>query len=230
MPDWLPEFLAAAIAAILAITLHEAAHGFAALWLGDDTARRAGRLSINPLRHVDLVGTILVPGFLVVSQLLTIGTIQVMFGWAKPVPVDIRRLNNPRFGMVGVAAAGPLVNVLLAFVAALFGHVADDLSMPPDLAQWVYRFLSLLILSNLVLGLFNLIPIPPMDGGRILGGLLPPRVGIPFLRLERAGLLLVMLVLFVLPQLVPAWAPMDWLLRFAVQPAFGIIMRAAGYA
>ena len=100
MTEWLPELLAAAIAAILAITLHEAAHGYAALWLGDDTAQRAGRLSLNPIRHVDPVGTVLVPGFLVISQLLTIGTVQVMFGWAKPVPVNQFRLRNPCFGMV----------------------------------------------------------------------------------------------------------------------------------
>ena len=229
MPEWLPELLAAAIAAILAITLHEAAHGYAALWLGDDTAQRAGRLSLNPIRHVDPVGTVLVPGFLVISQLLTIGTVQVMFGWAKPVPVNQFRLRNPRFGMVAVAAAGPAINMALAFLAALSGHVVDAVTLPPELSAWVYRLLSLMILSNLLLGLFNLIPIPPMDGGRILGGLLPPRLGVPFLRLDRLGLLLVVLVLFILPQLSSAWDPMGWLMRYAVGPAFNVVMRGAGY-
>ena len=106
MPAWLPELAASVFATIIAITLHEAAHGYAARALGDDTAARAGRLSLNPIRHVDMVGTILLPGFLLISQLLTIGRVEAMFGWAKPVPVNIWQLRNPRYGMVAVAAAG----------------------------------------------------------------------------------------------------------------------------
>ena len=107
------------IAAILAITLHEAAHGYAALALGDDTARLAGRLSLNPLRHVDRVGTILLPGFLLVFQLLTIGRVLFMFGWAKPVPVSAWKFRDPRRGMAAVAVAGPAMNFFLAWIGAL---------------------------------------------------------------------------------------------------------------
>ncbi|MFT8242659.1 site-2 protease family protein [Roseomonas sp. BN140053] len=230
MPDWLPELVASVLAAVLAITLHEAAHGYAALWLGDPTAREAGRLSLNPLRHVDPMGTLLVPGVLLVSQLLTIGQVQMMFGWAKPVPVNIRRLRDPRFGMVAVAAAGPAINVFLAFVAALLWHPVQAAELPDAASGWLFHFLGMLVLANLILGLFNLIPLPPMDGGRILGGLLPPAIGIPFLRLERFGLLLVLGVLFVLPQLVSAWTPMEWLLRYAVSPVLQLVLRVAGHA
>ncbi len=229
MPTWLPELLAAVLATVLAITLHEAAHGYAARALGDDTAERLGRVSLNPLRHVDMVGTILLPGFLLISQLLTVGRVEVMFGWAKPVPVDIRRLRDPRFGMVLVAAAGPAVNVLLALAAAFSLHAVELVPLGPAASEWLFRFGGLLILANLVLGLFNLIPLPPMDGGRILGGLLPPRIGAPFLRLERFGLLLVVGLLFILPQLSSAWDPMGWLLRWGVSPAFRLVLRAAGH-
>ena len=229
MPAWLPELLAAVLATVLAITLHEAAHGYAARALGDDTAERMGRVSLNPLRHVDMVGTVLLPGFLLVSQLLTVGRVEVMFGWAKPVPVDVRRLRDPRFGMVLVAAAGPAVNVLLALATAFALHAVEAAPFGAATIGWLFRFGGLLILANLVLGLFNLIPLPPMDGGRILGGLLPPRIGLPFLRLERFGLLLVVGLLFILPQLSSAWDPMGWLLRWGVSPAFRLVLRAAGH-
>ena len=117
MNDLIIQLALAVIPAILAITLHEAAHGYAALALGDDTARQAGRLSLNPLRHVDRVGTILLPGFLLISQLLTIGHVAFMFGWAKPVPVAAWRFRNPRRGMALVAAAGPAMNFFLAWLA-----------------------------------------------------------------------------------------------------------------
>jgi Zn-dependent protease len=126
---WLPEFLAAALASILAITLHEAAHGYAALWLGDPTAKQAGRLSLNPIRHIDPVGTILLPAVLVVGQLLTLGRIEFMFGWAKPVPVNAMQLwrsprRSPRLGMALVAAAGPLMNFFLAWAGGLLAQPA----------------------------------------------------------------------------------------------------------
>jgi len=226
--DWLPDFAAAALAAILAITLHEAAHGYAARSLGDDTAARLGRLSLNPLRHVDPVGTLLVPGLLVVSQLLISGRVDMLFGWAKPVPVDIRRLWNPRFGMVLVAAAGPAINIALAFAAAILllplqGPGGDNVT------DWLASFLLLSLVGNLVLAAFNLLPIPPLDGGRILGGLLPPSVGIPFLRLERAGLLIVLTLLFLLPMLVPGLDPLRWLLRAVVLPAANLVLALTGH-
>ena len=154
MPAWLPELAASVFATIIAITLHEAAHGYAARALGDDTAERAGRLSLNPIRHVDMVGTILLPGFLLVSQLLTLGRVEAMFGWAKPVPVNIWQLRNPRYGMVAVAAAGPATNFALALAAGLAAHVVEpwQASLGPEGAAFAYRAFGLFILANLVLG------------------------------------------------------------------------------
>jgi Zn-dependent protease len=233
MPDWLPELLAAVAAAVLAITLHEAAHAYAALALGDDTARRAGRLSLNPVVHVDPVGTLLVPGLLLVGQLATLGRVEGMFGWAKPVPVDLRRLWNPRQGMMLIAAAGPGMNFLLALLAGLLVHPAEALMAPwagAEAMQWVYRFLLLSILANLVLGLFNLLPIPPLDGGRIVAGLLPGRLALPFLRLEAYGILIVLLLVFLLPRLVQGFDPVGWMLTSVVLRAFGIVLSLTGNA
>jgi len=175
MPAWLPELAASVFATIIAITLHEAAHGYAARALGDDTAARAGRLSLNPIRHVDMVGTILLPGFLLVSQLLTLGRVEAMFGWAKPVPVNIWQLRNPRHGMVAVAAAGPATNFALALAAGLAAHVVEpwQASLGPEGAAFAYRAFGLFILANLVLGLFNLFPLPPLDGGGLRSACCP---------------------------------------------------------
>lgn len=227
----LPELVAAVLASVIAITLHEAAHGYAALWLGDPTAKLMGRLSLNPLRHVDPVGTLLIPGFLLVSQLLTIGRVDMMFGWAKPVPVDVRNLHNPRSGMMWVAAAGPIMNFCLAFVAALLVHPAGLAGsfLSAESMTVVYRFLGLSILANLVLGLFNLFPVPPLDGGRIVVGLLPYRAAVAYAQVERYGLLLVISVLFLLPMAVPAFQPMEAFLNWVVRPAFAFVLRAAGH-
>ncbi len=192
-------FVLAVIPVIIAITLHEAAHGYAARALGDHTAERLGRLSLNPLVHVDRVGTILLPGFLLISQLLTIGRVEFMFGWAKPVPVDPSVFRSPRRGMALVAAAGPAMNFFLAWLAALCLHGLPYLPNAAD--QMATQFISLFILSNLVLGLFNLLPIPPLDGGRIMVGILPLPLARVWARLERAGIVIIMLGLFLLPSL-----------------------------
>ena len=199
MTDVLPQLALAVLAAVVAITWHEAAHGCAALWLGDDTALRLGRVSLNPLRHVDRVGTILLPGALLLVQWALIGRIVVLFGWAKPVPVQAWRFPNPRRGMALVAAAGPASNFLLAWTAGLLLHALPLL--PDGLAEGAGLLLYFLILANLALGLFNLLPIPPMDGGRIVVGLLPPHAARAWTRLERAGILAVLLGVFVLPRL-----------------------------
>jgi Zn-dependent protease len=189
----LNEAVSGILATMIAIILHELAHGWAAWALGDVTAKAAGRLTLNPIKHLDKVGSIILPIFLAVSQLATIGRVAFMFGWAKPVPVDAMALNingthNPRRLMAIVAVAGPLMNFLLAFLGALALY-----------AGYALDFLSYFILVNLVLGLFNLIPLPPMDGGRIAVGLLP----LPAARLlagaERFGIVAVLLLLFVLP-------------------------------
>lgn len=231
MPDWLPEAAAAVLASVIAITIHEAAHGYAALALGDDTAKRAGRISLNPLRHVDPVGTLLLPGLMVLGQLLTIGRVEAMFGWAKPVPVDIWRLRNPRWGMVLVAAAGPGVNALLAVAAALLGHavLAGEGLMGPDLTEFLLRFVVLSMVANLVLGLFNLLPLPPLDGGRIMVGILPRAPAIALARVEPYGLMIVILFLFLLPMALPGWDPMTWFVRHVVAPVYGFLIVATGH-
>lgn len=230
-PDLLVEVSAAVAAAVLAITLHEAAHGYAARALGDDTAARLGRVSLNPIRHVDPVGTILVPGALLVSQLLALGQVQAMFGWAKPVPVDIFRLRNPRWGMVLVAAAGPAINFALAWGAGLLAHGVTGLgdSLPEAAEGWAYRFIALSMLYNVLLACFNLLPIPPLDGGRILVGVLPRPLAYAVAGLERFGLLIVLGLIFGLPYLVPGFDPLGTLLREVALPVVRVLFRLSGH-
>ncbi|WP_372619282.1 site-2 protease family protein [Falsiroseomonas sp.] len=225
------EIAAVALAAILAITLHEAAHGYAAKWLGDDTAARLGRLSLNPIRHVDPVGTLIVPGILLAGQLLTMGSVQAMFGWAKPVPVDIWRLRNPRWGMVLVAAAGPGINFALAwgFGIAAHGVEAGAESLPIGAVEWLLRFIALSMLVNVILACFNLLPIPPLDGGRILVGVLPAPLAAGVAQLERVGLLLVIGVVFLLPMAIPGLDPLGWLLRNVALPVLRLIFILSGH-
>lgn len=179
--------------ALIAITLHEAAHGYAAEFFGDDTARRMGRISLNPLRHVDPFGTILMPALLLLARA------PFLFGYAKPVPVDFRRLNNPRRDMIFVAAAGPAMNLALALLAAFLYH---GVSLLPDgVAQWAGLNLVNAIQLNVILAVFNMLPIPPLDGGRVAVGLLPDALAYPLARLERIGIFIVLGVML-LPRLV----------------------------
>jgi Zn-dependent protease len=191
------EILLAGVPVVLAITLHEAAHGYAALAMGDDTAKAAGRLSLNPFRHIDRFGTIILPGILVITQLLTFHRILFLFGWAKPVPVAAWKFRDPRRGMAVVAAAGPAMNFLLAWLGALGLYLPN--ALPGLAADMLSLMLQYFILANLALGLFNLLPIPPLDGGRIAVGLLPAPLALRYARLERLGILIVLLVFFVLP-------------------------------
>ena len=224
------QILLAAIPAIVAITLHEAAHGYAALALGDDTARTQGRLSLNPLRHIDRFGTIILPGLLVLVQLLTIRHVAFLFGWAKPVPVSAWRFRNPRQGMALVAAAGPAANFVLAWMGAVAMHGLDYL--PDTAATLVEGMLETFILANLVLGLFNLLPIPPLDGGRIVVGILPERWAATWARLERAGIVLVILLVFLGPRLLAEMGvqfdPVGSALNTILPRAFSLVYRLAG--
>jgi Zn-dependent protease len=220
----------AVIPAILAITLHEAAHGYAAWALGDDTARRAGRLSLNPLAHVDRVGTILLPGFLLISQLLTLGRVGFMFGWAKPVPVAAWKFRDPRRGMMAVAAAGPAMNFLLAWSGAIALYATPLLPTQPRLLAVIFLFYFML--TNIGLGLFNLLPIPPLDGGRIAVGLLPERAARVWARTERAGIVIVVLAIFLLPEALRQFGihfdPVRNGLGNAIEHAVGWVLYLAG--
>ena len=178
---------------IVAVTFHEAAHGFVAHLLGDDTAWRLGRVSFNPLKHVDPVGTILLPAMLLLLHS------PFLFGYAKPVPINFRALRSPRRDMVLVAAAGPAMNLALAIVAALTFHIVGYL--PANGARWLAANLGNALLLNVVLAIFNLFPLPPLDGGRILVGILPDALGKPVSRLEPYGLFILIGLLFVLPLL-----------------------------
>ena len=178
---------------VLAITLHEAAHGFVAHRLGDDTAYRLGRVTINPLKHIDPVGTILMPAILLLLRT------PFLFGYAKPVPVNFKALRNPRRDMVLVALAGPVTNIVLGTVAAALFHLVPHL--PGNAAQWVAQNLKNALIINVVLAVFNMLPIPPLDGGRVVVGLLPKVLALPFARLEPFGMMILIALLLFLPML-----------------------------
>jgi len=181
------------IPALIAITFHEAAHGFVAHLLGDDTAWRLGRVTFNPLKHIDPVGTILLPGMLLLLRS------PFLFGYAKPVPVNFRALRSPRIGMVLVAAAGPAMNIALAIIAALAFHLVRYL--PDTIALWLAANLRNALLFNVVLAVFNLFPLPPLDGGRILVGLLPVAAGRALGQVEPFGIAILLALFIVLPVL-----------------------------
>jgi Zn-dependent protease len=176
---------------VIAITFHEAAHGFVAHRLGDNTAYELGRVSFNPLRHIDPFGTLILPAVLLLSHS------PFLFGYAKPVPVNFRGLRNPRIGMVWVALAGPATNIALALVAALAFHGLAF--APANAAQWLADNLKNALVINVVLAIFNMIPIPPLDGGRVAVGLLPRVLAAPLARLEPFGMLILIGFLIILP-------------------------------
>jgi Zn-dependent protease len=178
---------------VIAITFHEAAHGFVAYRLGDNTAWKLGRVSFNPLRHIDPFGTVILPGILLLSHA------PFLFGYAKPLPVNFRNLNHPRMDMVWVALAGPATNILLALVAASAFHGLG--LVPGNSTQWVADNLKNALIINVILAVFNMLPILPLDGGRVAVGLLPNVLAAPLSRLEPYGMLILIGALLLLPVL-----------------------------
>ena len=178
---------------VIAITFHEAAHAFVAHHFGDDTAWNLGRVSFNPLRHIDPFGTVLLPGMLLLAHS------PFLFGYAKPVPVNFRALRSPRIDMVWVALAGPATNIALALLASAAFHGVG--LVPANALQWVAANLKNALVINVVLAVFNMLPIPPLDGGRVAVGLLPDALARPLSRLEPYGMLILIGFLIILPML-----------------------------
>ena len=224
MTDTILQILILVPCLVIAIVFHEVAHGWTALALGDPTAKEQRRLSLNPIRHVDPVGTLIVPGALAFFG----GPI---FGWAKPVPVNRHRLNNPRYGMMAVAAAGPGSNLLMAGLAAILaGILGIQFVVAPEgilgLATIaIYYFITI----NIFLALFNLLPIPPFDGSHIVEGLLPRSMAEQYARLQQVGMFL-LIALIAVTWAFPdsgiienvVWPPVEWLQNKYMQLAFKI--------
>ena len=199
------------IPVLISVTMHEAAHGYTAHLLGDNTAKKLGRVTLNPFKHIDKFGTVILPLLLVLMKS------PFIFGWAKPVPVMFHRLKNPLRDMVIVAIAGPLTNIALAIISASILSMMQNFSLLED-NVWLVRTLINFIFINIILAVFNMIPIPPLDGGRVAVGLLPKYISYQLAKLERYGLFIIIGALFILPllgnQIGVSLEPIHWFIQY----------------
>ena len=205
---------AGAVPLLFAVTIHEAAHGWLANRMGDPTAKRLGRLSLNPIRHVDPVGTLLVPA---ITFLLT----GFIFGWARPVPIDASHFHNPRRGMALVALAGPAANLLMALGWALLIRLAQNLAGVPWIADPLFAMGLMGVAFNVILAVLNLLPVPPLDGSHVLAGVLPSHMAAAYARLAPYGMIILMLAL-VFGLLGPILKPLAGLAQQAILTAAGL--------
>jgi len=212
------------IPVLISITMHEAAHGYTANLLGDDTAKKLGRVTLNPFKHIDRLGTVILPFLLIAIKS------PFVFGWAKPVPVKFYNLKNPLRDMVIVAIAGPLTNLGLAFVAASILSTMHNFALLDNL--WLIRSLANFFFINIILAVFNMIPIPPLDGGRVAVGLLPQYLSYQLARLERYGFFIIITALFIFPligkQIGISFEPIQWFIQTASSFLISVITIITG--
>ncbi len=183
------QYIIPVVVLFFSVIVHEVAHGFVAYKCGDDTAKVMGRLTLNPLFHIDLIGTILLPLFLVLANLPA-------FGWAKPVPINVLKLKNPKKDILYVSAAGVTANILLALLSGLIMFFIRNYFANVEILGYVYIILQYMVVVNVVLFVFNLVPVPPLDGSRILIYLLPKEMALKYAKIERYGFLIIVILLF----------------------------------